>query len=358
MLAKAFYLRYATNHRPVFLIHPSNYALIVTVLGYWNLVRIWATAQEAFNLTGNIYQVPEQFEPAPSIVNGKFDFLIDPENPGGGGGSGSGEGGGGSDCNCPVPDNVRKPSGCVQVFDNMLNGWEGVITVDVITSKSQIFGFVFHRKTETDNNGCWMINHKYYGKIHVWVRWENATCDIKTMDGDLDLWGYTFSRKAHIGSFWGPNFNNLPIMFNFTNAINTIAFRNWVASTANNAVFEFGGFVASQGIAGSLPGDLQILVDPWGDGNIGSAPMLDKMGFVQQIILMGTPQALFAGVFNVLSLSPIFTPPLIPLAEWLVVFAPDITLNLSNAGEVNADFDMEPIIAIRETLILIHGGQG
>ena len=291
-----------------------------------------AIAQKAFLLTGNEYQTPEQFEAAPPLVNGKFEFLLEHGNPSDGGGSGTGGGSEGRDCNCPIPDHQRKPSGCVQVFDNMLSGWEGVINVDVITSKSQIFGAIFHRKTETDNNGCWMINHKYHGKIHVWVRWENSTCDIKTMEGNADLWGYSFSRRAHIGSFWGPNYNNLPIKFNFTNAINSFNFRNWVASSVNNAVFEYGGFVASQGISGSLPGDLQILTTPWGSGNTGSAPMLDKMGFIQQIILFGSGNALLLGVFNVLGLTP-----LLPIAVWMEVFAPDISLNLNNSGEVNSD---------------------
>ncbi len=291
-----------------------------------------AIAQEAFLLTGNDYQAPEQFEPAPSLVGGKFQFLLDNGNPSDGGGSGTSGGPEGSDCNCPIPDHQRKPSGCVQVFDNMLSGWEGVIHVDVITSKSQIFGAIFQRKTETDNNGCWMINHKYNGKIHVWVRWENSTCDIKTMEGNADLWGYSFSRRAHIGSFWGPNYNNLPIKFNFTNAINSFDFRNWVASSVNNAVFEYGGFVASQGISGSLPGDLQILTTPWGSDNTGAAPMLDKLGFIQQIILFGSANALLRGVFNVVGL--VFP---VQIAEWLEVFAPDISLNLNDSGEVNSD---------------------
>jgi len=297
-----------------------------------------AIAQEAFSLTGNEYQTPEQFEPAPSLVNGKFQFLLNNGNPSDGGGSGTSGGTEGSDCGCPIPDHQRKPSGCVQVFDNMLSGWEGVKHVDVITSKSQIFGAIFHRKTETDNNGCWMINHKYHGKIHVWVRWENSTCDIKTMEGLVDLWGYTFSRRAHIGSFWGPNYNNLPIKFNFTNAIGTFDFRNWVASTVNNAVFEFGGFVASQGIAGTLPGDLQMLINPWGQGNVGSAPMLDKMGFIPQVILFASSTAILNGVLHVIP-----APLVVPIGQWLQIFAPDITLNLNDAGNVNSD-DIREII--------------
>lgn len=304
-----------------------------------------AIAQKAFEITGNAYEIPEVFEANPALVDGKFEYRIENENPtdgdgGGGGGTGGGGtttgGGGGSDCGCPLPNHIRKPSGCVQVFDNMLNGWQGVIRVEVITSKTQIFGFIFHRKTETNGNGCWQINHKYRGKIHVWVRWESSTCNIKTMEGMADLWGYTFPRREHIGSFNGPNFNNIPIKFNFTAALGTDAFLNWSASTVNNAIYEFGGFVGSQGISTSVPGNLKVLITPWGSGgNTGAAPMFDKMGFIQQFILFGSANAILAGVLNVLA--PGVNIIALPLAVWLEVAAPDIALNLNNAGQVNSD---------------------
>lgn len=289
-----------------------------------------AIAQEAFRLTGNAYDAPDQFEGNPGIVNGTFDYQIEREATGGDGG------GGGGDCSCPLPDHTRKPSGCVQVFDNMLNQWEGVINVEVHTSKSHIFGVVFHRETETDENGCWKINHKYNGKIHVWVKWENSTCDVKTMEGNFDLWGYSFPRKAYMGSFSGPNHNNISIKFDFTNAIGSWNFRNWVASTINNAVFEFAEFVTDQEIPRTVPGNLKILVTPWGSGNnTGAAPMLDKMGAVQQFILATPAKAILIGIFGVVS--PVNATLLLPLATWLEVTAPDISINVNTAASVNAD---------------------
>ena len=307
-----------------------------------------AIAQEAFRLSENAYEVPDQPEENPAIENGSFNFKIERGTSGGDGGGSGGE------CNCPLPDHSRKPSGCVQVFDNMLQAWEGVINVEVHTSKTQIFGAVFHRETETDNNGCWKINRKYYGKIHVWVKWENGKCDIKTMEGNTDLWGYSFPRKAYMGQFGGPNFNNIAIKFDFTNAIGSWNFRNWAASTVNNAVFEFGGFIGSQGITRSLPGNLKILLTPWGSGgNSGAAPMLDKIGFIQQFILFGTANSILTGVLGVLA--PGAVPLALPLASWLEITAPDISLNFNDSGEVNSD-DMREL-AYHELSHALHFSQ-
>jgi hypothetical protein len=286
-----------------------------------------AIAKEAFNLTNNEYDEPDEMEANPAIIDGKFDFKIDHDTK-----EGKSDGKGG-ECGCPIPDHKRKPSGCVQVFDNMLNQWEGVINVKVQTSKTHALGAIFHRQAETNGSGCWMINHKYHGKIHVWVKWANSTCDVKTMDGNVDLWGYSFPRRAYIGHFWGPNYNDIPIKFDFTNDIGSWNFRNWVASTVNNSVFEFGGFVSGQSISRTPPGNLKILITPWGEGNVGAAPMLDKMGIVQQFILFSTANSIFAGLFGVVG--QVLLPPAVQL--WLEVVAPDISLNLNNEGQVNSD---------------------
>jgi hypothetical protein len=295
-------------------------------------------AQEAFRLTDNAYQAPGTFDPDPPIVAGRFGEIHPQGDPGGSTGGGSTGGGTppSGDCGCPLPDHTRKPSGCVQVQDNMLGGFEGVKKVEVMVSKSNLFGRIFHRKTETDFNGCWEIDHEYHGTIHVWVRWENGNCDIRTMDGNLDLWGYAFPRRAEIGAFSGPFFNNIPIRFNYTTPIDSKGFRNWVASTANNSVFEFGGYTSSNGILGALPTDISIVVTPWGNGgNSGAAPMLDQMGLLPQFLLSAAGIAILKGVFNIL-----YTPasvPAVPIAVWLEVFAPDIAFNLNNGGQVNSD---------------------
>ena len=53
----------------------------------------------------------------------------------------------GQPCGCPLPDNVRKPSGCVTVFDNVLpnNHWDAVREVKVLVSRTQFFGWAFHQ---------------------------------------------------------------------------------------------------------------------------------------------------------------------------------------------------------------------
>lgn len=306
-----------------------------------------AIAKEGFRLTDNEYISPDEFEANPILVNGTFDYEIKREETADDGG------GNGGDCGCPLPNHARKPSGCVQVFDNKLNIWEGVINVEVHTSSTQIFGAIFHRETETDANGCWKINKKYYGKVHVWVKWENGTCDVKTMENDIDLWGYSFPRKAYIGQFGGPNFNNIPIKFAYTSAINSWNFRNWAASTVNNSVFEFGGFLSAEGITRGLSGNLKILITPWGSGNTGAAPMLDKLGPVQQFIVFGGAFGILRGVLNVAIPSAVTTA--LPLATWLAVAAPDICINLNTQAQVNADDIRE--LAYHELAHALHYSQ-
>lgn len=293
-------------------------------------------AQEAFRITGNDYQVPGNFDPDPPLVSGKFGELLEQGDPGGSTGGGNPPPGNTGDCGCPIPGNVCYPSGCVQVFDNMLNAYEGVKHVEVHTSKTHIFGELFHREDETNDSGCWLIDHDYHGKIHVWVRWESGTCDIKTMDGNLDLLGYSFARRNYIGAFDGPYFNNLPIKFDYTSAIGSSQFRDWVASTTNNAVHEFGAYKTLNGILTPLPDDLKITTTPWQSGdNIGAAPMLDKIGFIPVYYTGSQPLNILSGVFGIFKavngISFAF------LAAWLDAAAPDITLNLNISGEVNAD---------------------
>lgn len=284
-------------------------------------------AEEAFRLTGNEFEVPDEYEPDPPLVNGKFEFVLDHSSP-----DGTGAGTGGA-CNCPLPDHTRKPSGCVQVFDNMLNQWHAVREVKIIVSKSRLFGIIFHRTDYTDASGCWQINQKYHGKIHVWVKWESATCNIKTMKSWADLWNYTFPRRAYIGKYNGPFFNNIAIQFNWTNSIGNKTFRNWVASTVNNTIYAF-QFYASDNDLPNPPGDLKVLITPWGSGNTGATPMLDK-SFLASFILTSDASGLFGGLFAVTG--PIGSLAGISIGAWLALAAPDIVLNVNDASEVNSD---------------------
>ena len=285
-------------------------------------------AEAAFALTNNEYETPDEYEPNPPLVNGRFVFTPDHSSaPGGESGSRGGT------CYCPIPDHTRKPSGCVLVFDNMLTRWDPVREVKVIVSKSRLFGIVFHRTDYTDEAGCWFINHKYKGKIHVWVKFESATCNIKTMKGSVDLWGYTFPRRAYMGKYGGPNFNNIAIEFVWTNSIGSNGFRNWAAATANNSIYEFQSYCSNNALPWP-PGDLKILITPWGSGgNVGSAPMLDKFSVISQFILAASSSALFASVFGAFGLPPVG----LVLGAWIAVAAPDITLNINDPSNVNSD---------------------
>ena len=284
-------------------------------------------AEKAFQLTGNAFDTPDAYEANPSLVNNRFNFTPDhgggvaqPADPG-------------VPCQCPLPDNVRKPSGCVTVFDNMLDRWEAVRGVEVRTAKVRLFSYAFYRTAVTSVKGCWEINHKYHGSIHVWVKFDSPNCDIKVMDGPGDLWGYTWAYGSYMGKFGGPNFNNINVAFNWTNAINTKGFRDWAAATTNNTVYDFQNYAVGNGLPNS-PGNLKILITPWGNENSGAAPMLDKSYLSSAILASNTLELVF-GVFGVLNATAAV--PVAALTVWITVAAPDVVLNLNEPGNVNAD---------------------
>lgn len=287
-------------------------------------------AEKAFQLKGLEYETPDVYAPNPSLVNNRFDFkpdhnggVIQATTPG-------------QPCGCPLPDNVRKPSGCVTVFDNVLpdNHWDPVREVKVLVSRTQFFGWAFHRTAVTSGKGCWEIDHKYKKKINIWVKYESPTCNVKVMETAVGIWGYTWPYQPYIGQYGGPNFNNIGIAFNWTNSIDSKTFRNWAAATANNSVFEFQNYSAANGLP-NPPGNLKILITPWGDENKGAAPMLEKLG-----ISSGTwntsVHSVLLGVFGVFGALPPYLVAF-PLGALVTVAAPDIVMNINDNTEVNAD---------------------
>jgi hypothetical protein len=300
-------------------------------------------AEEAFRLTNNEFDAPEEYEPDPLLDGCTFVFDLETYK----GNAGEPETGaqvldpgilgGQVPCNCITPDHTRKPSGCVTVRDNLIPApldWQGVQEVKVIVARSRFFGIVFNRKDFTDSRGCWEINHRYSGKIHIWVKFESNTCNVKTMEATDDLGGYTFPRRTYIMKKNGPNFNNIEIRFQWSNAIGSKAFRDWAAATMNNSIFDFRQYCNLNQLP-SPPGNLKLLLTPIGNGgNTGAAPMIDKWPFIPQFLL--TLGAVGIGaVFGILVFPGpgfwVFTGAVLSIA------APDIVLNLSNSGQVNAD---------------------
>ena len=285
-------------------------------------------AEKAFQLTGLEFETPDVYAPNPSLVNGRFDFKPDH------GGGVSQPADPGQPCGCPLPDNVRKPSGCVTVFDNMLNQWDAVREVKVLVARAQFFAWAFHRTAVTSGKGCWEINHKYHKKINVWVKYESPTCNVKVMETAVGIWGYTWPYQPYIGQYGGPNFNNIGIGFNWTNSIDSKTFRNWAAATANNSVFEFQNYSAANGLP-SPPGNLKILITPWGNENKGSAPMLEKLGITSEVWSTTTAKIL-GGVFGIFGPVPPYLL-FFPFGAVLTIAAPDIVMNINDANDVNAD---------------------
>ncbi len=301
-------------------------------------------AEEAFRLTNNEFDAPEEYEPDP-LLNG-CTFVFDLETYKGDAGepeSGAqvldpGIVGGQVPCNCPTPDHTRKPSGCVTVRDNLLPApfdWQGVQEVKVIVARSKALGLVFNRKDFTDSRGCWEINKKYSGKIHIWVKFESNTCNVKTMETADDLNGYTFPRRTYIMKKNGPNFNNIEIRFNWTNSIGSKTFQDWAAATMNNSIFDFRQYCNLNQLP-SPQSNLKLLLTPIGIGedNTGAAPMVDKWPFIPQFLL--TSGAIGVGALFGIFVYPgpgmgIFTGAVLSIA------APDVVLNLHNATNVNAD---------------------
>ncbi len=322
-------------------VQDTNYTWLYTVVPYGaqfpqvqyeileQIVQIPYESQllkEAYRLTNNYWNEPDAYLTQPTFGNGVLTF-IEPSD----GGNSGGEERGGS-CGCPVPDHIRKPSGCVTVWDNNFNNWNPVRHVEVITARDDL-GLFFVRTDETDDKGCWAMSHKYHGKIRVWVKFKSDYCTVKTMTGALDLLGYSFARKAYKGSYNGPNFNNIEITFERNTAIGGVDCCNWLAATANNGLHESKDWCGSKGIP-APPNDLKILIAPWQDGS-GATVMLNHMpGFTLTLAALGGPTVLAAfGIFDnpiTGALSPIIVP-------WLVAFAPDIVLNINNSAHINSD---------------------
>ncbi len=282
--------------------------------------------KEAYRLTDNVWDEPDIYLAAPTFSNGVLTFVVPDE---GGGVIGGGESGG--PCGCPAPDHIRKPSGCVTVKDNMLNTDEPVRRVEVITARDDL-GLLFVRRDETDDKGCFSISRKYHGKIRLWVKFKSDYCRIRTMTSKLDLQGFLFARKAYKGKFNPPNFNHLSIHFPHNTGIGSPDCCNWLAATANNALFDFRGWGLTNGVT-APPSNLEILITPWDQS--GAAPMLSHMpGFTATLALLGGPAVL--GVLSVFLphtltlLSPV-------IQAWIVIDAPDIVLNYNNPMRLNSD---------------------
>ncbi len=234
-----------------------------------------AIIREAFRITpgaGNVedYILPD--DPCDEVRAGG-----ESSDCGGGGlGGGTGSAFTVNQCGCTVYSNARKPGGCVNVEDTQL-GMVGVRRVKVIWWN----GWFSIKKTETNDDGCWRISHKEYGKAYMWIKFKNDRAKIRALN-DWKIWRYLFAVKDYVGKLNGGTYNNIEVNYNNTTAENSQGKRYWIAATTNNALHEFFDYAAQDNI---LPPDtrLQIALSTWGDGGTGGAPMLHQ-GLNQSIM--------------------------------------------------------------------------
>jgi hypothetical protein len=279
-------------------------------------------AKTAFTLTNNldIYEDTGNYQPAPTWSNGHLVWT-------GGEGDTDGSPEGGGACSCTTPEHTRHAAGCVRVEDNNLSTYEGVKNIQVGARRVGLFFFTHW--ANTDEKGCFEIKHRFRNKAKVFIKFKSSTCDIKVMHHNTDLESYTFPRKAEILTKHGPNFNGIEIILPHSNDLGSFDYRNWIAATVNNSVHDFGDFTGKEAIH-SLPGDVKILITPWGDDNKGAAPMFDKMGDFSPIFDTNIGWAATLGLGSLPGLGVSF-----PI--WLSVAAPDIALNWNEPSESNSD---------------------
>ncbi|HFA49682.1 MAG TPA: hypothetical protein ENJ95_11785 [Bacteroidetes bacterium] len=227
-----------------------------------------------------------------------------------------------NECGCRVSSNPRYPAGCVQVVDTQIDPEPGVREVKVIVKNTPFT----RRTTYTDEKGCWEINKRHKGKIRVKVKFKNGICKIRAIRRwSTSLWQYgkVLTDKT---VYHSPPYNNLHRLYEQNADDHSKGRAFWYAATGNNALFEYIGFAASDGIA--APPKLDILLTLADEDE--ASPMLGRIstGVWGQIII-----AAFILVFFGLT-GPFGA----AMAIYISVFAPDMVYN--HGGEGNRASDL------------------
>jgi hypothetical protein len=226
-------------------------------------------------------------------------------------------------CGCTAYG-TRNPAGCIRVIDTQLppNSTLGGTPVHLAgVSNVEVhwwngwFGFW---ETETDQNGCWRIPHRDYGVGHMWVKFKNDRATIRGLRG-ANFWEYAFAVTDHIGQIGGPVFNNISVIYTPTGNDESATKLFWYAATCNNALAEYHGYAAADGIA-TPPMGLDILLFNHGGG--AAAPMFNKTGL--NWVLLGAVQHILSGLLGIPILGVPLGTGLQLFVTVMMVWAPDV----------------------------------
>jgi hypothetical protein len=238
-------------------------------------------------------------------------------------------------CGCPVSSNRRHPGGCVKVVDTELPANSTLedgtaVHLDGVKQAKIIWwnGWFGLWTTETDDEGCWQIQHEDHGIGMMWVRFKNDRAVIRGMR-NTRIEEYSRAVTDFVGEIGGPYFDDIQVVYNVGGNSDSNSRLYWYAATGNNALWDFYQFAGADGID-VPPSGLDVLLLNQGGG--AAAPMLNKTG-LNWALYFGTSALLFS-VFNV-GIAP-FNPILQALALYAATWAPDIIYNY-DGGIQNSD---------------------
>jgi len=119
-------------------------------------------------------------------------------------------------CGCPIPNDKRKPAGCIQVEDVQMNNMMlGVEDVKVTWWN----GWFTFKTTSTDGAGCWSIDrHRERGKAYMWVTFQNSRAMLRGFVGNTaKLWRLLLPVTDYRGQLGGGSYHNIQIDYNMWN---------------------------------------------------------------------------------------------------------------------------------------------
>ena len=225
---------------------------------------------------------------------------------------GGGGGGGGTlttgSCDCLVYSDIRRPGGCIQVWDTENEQFEEVRRVKVVF-KDNFFDI---HSTYTDDNGCFKINHRYFGKANMWVHFasESRVQVRGARSGVTIVYEWLLTLRHHAESLSGPIYNNIQVRYLMWENHGSGAHMYWGACTVGNALHEFYDYSNVEGI-NSPPSHLDILIGQ--RSSIGYA-LLSGQGAVTTAIELGLIGAGY------------FTFPILPIIGAIAIGAIDLIL--------------------------------
>lgn len=168
---------------------------------------------------------------------------------------------------------------------------------------------------------------------YLYVRFlPQSTGDVKLLlDEKLELWDFPLNYDiVSIGEYYhGPTITDSTYTWQYTVVPADFVFPSIQYEIIEQLAYQV--YTADNSLP-NPPGDLKVLITQWGGKNTGAAPMLDKFN---QFNFISSSTALLAGVFGVAG--PAGSIIGLPIGLWLSAAAPDIVLNLNEAGNVNSD---------------------